>query len=228
MDISKFNKELGIKIARAKELESKDNIKAAIDLWLEISEMAIRFSKSRNLDASFKNMIINRTQGIFKHVKNLKANQMMNQSFIENIETLETKSIEKSHFEQDSHKPEVSLNSETLKKSLTKQSPQDGDIIKDSELKDLPKGFKELKTSDQFKIITPHDDDFVKKRLSQAENMHVSSPKKQVETDEIYPLGQQRLELDQPENNDNLICFACGSENTLSAKICKNCGISLN
>ena len=68
----------------------------------------------------------------------------------------------------------------------------------------------------------------MKKRLSQAENMHVSSPKKRVETDEIYPLGQQRLELDQPENGDNLICFACGSENTLSAKICKNCGISLN
>jgi len=228
MDISKFNKELGIKIARAKGLERNDNIKAAIELWLEISEMALRFSKSRNLDASFKNMIINRTQGIFKHVKNLKANQIMKEPFIEKKETLEANSLEKSPLEQNSHKSEIFLKPEAQKKNLIKHSPKKNDIINDSDLKNLPKGFKELKTSDQFKIITPHDEDYVEKHLSQDKTMRISSPKKEVETEEIHPIEEERLEFDQPENRDNLICFACGSENPISAKICKNCGISLN
>ena len=209
MDLSAFNKELGIKIARAKALERKDMVSAAIAVWLEISEMALKFSKSRNLDALFKNMIINRTQGIFQHVKNLK-------------------NLELSPSEQNTDKSEISVNSEASKKNPVIQSPKQNDITKNSDLKNLSKGFKELKTSTQFKIITPHDDDYVKKRLSQTENMNVSPPNKMAETDEDYPQGQERLEFDQPEDTNNLICFACGTENPLSGKICVNCGISLN
>ena len=83
MDLSAFNKELGIKIAKAKVLERNDMVSAAIAIWLEISELALKFSKSRNLDVSFKNMIINRTQGIFQHVKNLKAGQHNEKQIIE-------------------------------------------------------------------------------------------------------------------------------------------------
>lgn len=228
MDVAKFNKELGIKIARAKELERRDNIKAAIELWLAISELALRFSKSRNLDASFRNMIINRTQGIFKHVKNLKTNQLKDKSFIEKIEIPEVIPLVESSLEPGPHKSETLLKTEAQQRKNTEISSTSNDIITNSNFENLPKGFKELKVSEEFKIVTPHDEDYVKKLLSQDNNLNVSTHEKLVETDENLPLGGERFEFDPPDDINNLICFACGYENPLNAKICKNCGISLN
>jgi len=227
MDISSFNKELGIKIAQAKGLERNDDVKAAIKLWLEISEMAIRFSKSRNLDASFKNMIINRTQGIFTHIKNLKASQVKEESLIEEIKTQEVIPLVESPLEQGTYKPTHFSEPEVLEKNTTVSPPTTNEISDDSESKILPNGFKELKTSEEFRIITPHDENYVKKHLSEG-NINISNLKKDVMSDEMLPPGEERFEFDESKDGNNLICFACGYENPLSLKICKNCGISLN
>ncbi|MCK4687784.1 MAG: hypothetical protein KAT66_06625, partial [Candidatus Lokiarchaeota archaeon] len=86
MDISKFNKELGTKIAIAKSLEKSNEITAAIKLWVEISEMTLRFSKSQNLDFSFKNMLIKKTEGLIQHIKNLKSGKIIEDISGEEIE----------------------------------------------------------------------------------------------------------------------------------------------
>ena len=228
MDIATFNKELGTKIARAKGLERTENIKAAIKLWLDISEMALRFSKSRNLDASFKNMIINRTQGIFTHVKNLKASQDKDEKIIDEVlsqeeiplleHPLEIEKNEKSAFS----KPEKQ---ETNHLNSTISSHK---IVENSEFEKIPKGFKEIQVPEEFKIITPHDNNYVKKRLSQVEKTGYSTPKKEGSKGDRLQPSEDRIEFDQPEDGNNLICFACGYENPLSLKICKNCGTKLS
>ena len=106
MDITQFNKELGTKISIAKRFEKKGDIKAAIQEWMEISEMAINFSKSPKLDASFKNMIITRTQGIFLHIKELKASQAQ-----EEISAHDLKYVEE--------EPEPKISSEKTEKIFT-------------------------------------------------------------------------------------------------------------
>ena len=75
MDITKFNKELKTRVSLARSYERRNEIDSAIKLWLEISEMALKFSKSRNIDARYKNMLLNRTKGIIEHIKSLKAGQ---------------------------------------------------------------------------------------------------------------------------------------------------------
>ncbi len=65
MDITKFNTQLGAKIAKAKSYEKNGDKESAIKLWIEISEMTLNFSKSPDLDFSFRNMLINRTEQIF-------------------------------------------------------------------------------------------------------------------------------------------------------------------
>jgi len=52
MDISKFNQELGVKIAKAKSFEKYNDLKNAIKLWIEVSEMIIAASKTGGLDFS--------------------------------------------------------------------------------------------------------------------------------------------------------------------------------
>jgi len=227
MDISSFNKELGFKIAQAKGLERNDDIKAAIKLWLEISEMALRFSKSRNLDASFRSMIINRTQGIFTHIKNLKASQVKEKSLIEEIKTQEVIPLVEAPLEQGTYKPTNFSEPEVLGKNTIVSPPTNKEISDDSESQILPNGFKELKTSEEFRIITPHDENYVEKHISEG-NKNIPNFKKDVMSDEKLPPGEERFEFDEPEDVNNLICFACGYENPLSLKVCKNCGISLN
>jgi len=228
MDIATFNKELGTKIARAKGLERNDNIKAAIKLWLDISEMALRFSKSRNLDASFKNMIINRTQGIFAHVKNLKASQDKDEKIIDEVLSQEELPLLE-------HPLEIEKNEKSAFSKLEKQETNhlnstitSHKIVENSEFEKVPKGFKEIQVPKEFKIITPHDDNYVKKRLSQVEKIGVSTPKKEGSKGNRLQPPEDRIEFDQPEDGNILICFACGTENSIDEKICKSCGTKLS
>ena len=73
MDITKFNKELSYKVAKANGLEKNHKLQEAIDIWLEISDMAIQFSKRPNLEFSYKSMLIEKTKQIIAHIKELKA-----------------------------------------------------------------------------------------------------------------------------------------------------------
>ena len=97
----------------------------------------------------------------------------------------------------------------------------DDKIEEDSEFKNLPKGFKEIQPKD-FKIITPHDEDYVEKRISHDNDSNLFK-----QNDESQP-RQERFEFEQDENK-KLICFACGyDKNPKNAKTCKSCGTVLS
>jgi len=229
MDITRFNKELGTKIAKAKIFEKNDDIKAAIQLWLEISEMTLNFSKSRNINASFRNMLINRTKSIFEHIKNLKSGKYKEVAYIENfISQEEAAQVESStDIVQGESTPlqEQEVREVTHSNSTISSNHK---IIEDSELKNLPKGFKEIETSKDFKIITPHDESYVEKRIDQDKDMEIfKSKKRKTLGEDLKP--QERGDFEEPKNGKNLICFACGyDKNSVKDKFCKNCGTKLN
>ncbi len=228
MDITKFNKELGKKVAMAKSLENRKEIEAAIKLWLEISEMTLNFSKSRNLKASFKNMLINRTKGIFEHIKQLKGDKSKEEVFREEIEAQEELRPELSSYEMHQDKSTISDEGEVqIKKPEENVDLNNMKVIEDSEFKNIPDGFKEVKASDGFKIITPHDKDFVQERLSQIEKSEISTQKQEQIPRQNSSSNQDRFEFDQPEDRKIMICFACGAEIAGNKKICPNCGAKI-
>jgi len=227
MDITKFNKELGKKVAMAKSLENRNEIEAAIKLWLEISEMTLNFSKSRNLEASFKNMLINRTKGIFEHIKQLKGDKS-EEVFREEIEVQEELRPELSSYEMNQDKITISDKVEVqIKKTEENVDLNNIKVIEDSEFKNIPDGFKEVKASDGFKIITPHDKDLMQKRLSQREKSEISKQKQEQIPRQKSSSNQDRFEFDQPEDRKIMICFACGAEIAGNKKICPNCGAKI-
>ena len=221
MDITKFNKELKSKVALAKSYEKRNEIDSAIKLWLEISDLTLKYSKSRGIDTTYRNMLITRTKGIVDHIKNLKAGQ-----------------VEKILFEEDAYIPEEEIQEEKTSEIIEKGKlvPQKKEtkgirpsepveekevkIGEESNFKSIPEGFKEIQTSTDFEIITPHDEGYVKKRLSQETN--------QSQEQKSLP-EHERLNFEQPEDSENLICFACGyDKNPKNAKTCKSCGTKLN
>ncbi|MFX0007106.1 MAG: hypothetical protein ACFFA7_01035 [Promethearchaeota archaeon] len=224
MDITQFNKELANRITTAKRYENSGDIKLAIKLWLEISEMTISLSKNPKLDASFRNMLMNRTKGIFEHVRNLKSEQLKEELYYEGSEPSELEeSIEPIQSESEDQYIEET-DQETISSSNSGRTMK---VIENSDLKNLPKGFKEIETSGDFEIITPHDKDFVKKQLDKALNSKFY--KKHVQGDsEEDSIPQKRVDFEQPKDGNYKICFACGYDK-LSAKdkVCKNCGTNL-
>ncbi|KKL65290.1 hypothetical protein LCGC14_2156460 [marine sediment metagenome] len=229
MNISQFNKELGIKISRAKVLEKNNDLRAAIGIWLEISEMTLNFSKSRNLEVSFRNMIINRTKGIFQHIKNLKAGQFKEESFREHVKTQEKIPQVESPPVVDSNLNNTMPEIEEQESNHVELAISNNKIIEESDFKNIPKGFKEIITSETFKIITPHDENYVKKHLSQDKNTQIFKDKKDGVPEEHPKSKEERFEFEQTKDSKTLICFACGYDNNSKEdKICKNCGTTLN
>ncbi|MFX1469965.1 MAG: hypothetical protein ACFFB8_15025 [Promethearchaeota archaeon] len=229
MDITRFNKELGIKIAAAKRFEKNGNIKAAIQAWLEISEMALNFSKSRNIEASFKNMILNRTKNIFQHIKNLKSGKIEDETDQKVLETTKEVSAIENSF-KGTQNEKSSLEKQEINENIILKSKSEGKSKKldDSELTSLPNGFEEIKPSKDFKIITPHDENFMKKHLDKMEESEIFKPQKQENINQNLDT-QERFNFEDPNDNKVLICFACGyDKNLLTDKICKNCGTPLN
>jgi len=221
MDITKFNQELKTKVALARSYEKRNEIDSAIKLWLEISEISIKYSKSRNINPSYKNMLLSRTKGILEHVKNLKAGQVEKilfeeDTYISEEEVQEDKThelAEKEKFVPQKIETEKGIPTEPVEKKDTK-------IEEESNFKSIPKGFEEIQPSTDFKIVTPHDEDYVKKHLSQEPN--------QSHRQETLP-KQERLDFEEPEDSEILICFACGfDKNPKNAKTCKSCGTTLN
>ncbi|MFX0036341.1 MAG: hypothetical protein ACFE9I_11970 [Candidatus Hermodarchaeota archaeon] len=229
MDILRFNKELGTKIAKAKGFEKNGNIKAAIRVWLEVSEMALNFSKSRNIEPSFKNMILNRTKGIFEHIKNLKSGNIDEEEYQKVLEAPNDASqIENSFEEMQNDKSSLENEANNEKFVLKSKSKGNGKNIDDAELKGLPNGFKEIKASKDFNIVTPHDKNFVKKHFNKMEESEIFKSKKQENINENFR-PQERYNFEEPEDSKALICFACGyDKNLVTDKICKNCGTPLN
>ncbi|MFX1420590.1 MAG: hypothetical protein ACFE9N_16965, partial [Promethearchaeota archaeon] len=224
----RFNKELANKIATAKRYENSGDIKFAIKLWLEISEMTIKLSKNIKLDSSFRNMLMNRTKGIFEHIKILKSGQIKDVLYRERNQS--PQEIDYIEYPTDDIQSENSKLKERESSKITAEISNSSDnqkIIEDSDLKNLPKGFKEIETSDDFEIITPHDKDFVKKQLDKALDSDYFKLKKQGGSEESSE-KQKRLDFEYSEDGKNKICFACGyDKNSISDKICRNCGTNL-
>jgi len=243
MDIPKFNKELKTKVSIANSFERQNNLQDAVKTWIEITEMTIRASKSPRLDASYRNMLIKKTQEIIEHIKRLKfkiAEPKRKEIIIEKIipsnEIIEEQEPSATTIEVESLSHEItdinSSHQEHLKNKITDLN--EIKIIEDSEFENMPIGIKEVEASKEFKIITPHDDEYVKKITSQDINMDIfqsqGDAKLQDNQDpkniDVDP-SQVRIEFEPPKNGNKMICFACGAELPSNTKICPTCGAKL-
>ena len=230
MDIAKFNQELSYKVSKANGMEKNKKFQQAIDLWLDISEMALNVSKTPNIDIHYKSMLIEKTKQIINHIKDLKS-KLYGQKGIEQISRQEIipqpKSSEIKPEEELIDDEIESVSPETHKSSTFSndiKSPDEIDeikIIKNSDIKNLPIGFKEIEPSEDFTIITPHDKDHVKKMLSQDHDMSVFTH----EDKEMK--AQSQTESKPPIDKTKVICFACGSEIPTNSKVCTACGTNL-
>jgi hypothetical protein len=216
MDITKFNKELAYKVAKANGLEKNHKIQEAIDVWLEISDMAIKYSKRPNLEFNYKTMLIEKTKQIISHIKELKNELIDHRGRIQALSGINPPSsipIPEPIPVESSEPPKASEDEDIQEKQA------DINIIEDTDLKNLPIGFKEIKPSDDFKIITPHDEEYIKNLISKEPDLAKDKKKED---------DSPRIELDQPTDKKKIICFACGTEVGSKAKKCPNCGTELS
>jgi len=235
MDISKFNQELAYKVAKANGLEKHQRFKEAVDVWIQITEMVIRMSKLPKLDFSFRSMLIEKTEQIIKHIKDLKqiSSRTVKKQSQETLGSLPSENSEDQiknvnlkisdskipspYSIEEQKDPEISK----TEKSVTERKQMK--FIESDDIKNLPKGFKEIETSNDFTIITPHDKEYVEKILSQDIDMSVFD----------HPEPDMKAKPNEGVHNegkkaDKLICFACGTELPHETKICPNCGSKLN
>ncbi len=230
MDIAKFNQELSYKVAKANGLEKHERFQEAIDLWLDISEMALNASKAPKIEVYYKSMLIEKTKQIINHIKDLKS-KLYGQKERAQISTQEFFAPPKPSEVEQSGEPSQDENefthSETSEsKTLSEDIKTSGDvkgakIIENSDIQNLPIGFKEIKPSEAYEIITPHDKDYVKKMLSQDHDMSVFTH------DDKEVKAPSPREPDSPLDKTKIICFACGSEIPVNSKDCPTCGASL-
>ncbi|MHA1234254.1 MAG: hypothetical protein ACTSQL_04110 [Promethearchaeota archaeon] len=215
MDIAKFNQELSYKISKANGLEKHQKIQEAVDLWLEICDMTLKISKTPNLKFSYKSMLIDKTKQIINHIKNLKQKLISQRSVAQRTEPTqsETKDTPLSK--------SVSENSTESETFSTQNDIEEVKVVEDSDIENLPIGFKEIETTEDFKIITPHDKDHIEKILKQDHSLDFSKKE-----ENGLPLPK-RIKPDPPINESNVICFACGSEISSKSKKCPTCGTDL-
>ena len=230
MDITKFNKSLAEKVAKANAFEKNDRIQDAIDSWVEISEMALNASKTPNLDFSYRSMIIKKAQQIIEHIKELKAtihkniepsSLLIDDAFDEELFHESNSSENIINEEVERQPPKATTASKEINNSDIPRKDNEIKFVESNEFKNLPKGFKEIEASKDFEIIAPHDKDHVEKIIKQDVDMSIFKHDKQ------YSPPQQHIELEQPKDDKEIICFACGTISPSNTKICPNCGTEL-
>jgi len=230
MDIAKFNQELSYKITKANGLEKHKRIQEAVDLWLEICDMTLRVSKTPNLEFSYKSMLIDKTKQMIEHIKNLKQ-KLISQKRV--AQRTEQKPIPQSIDSEIKTEPtlsetiikptsnSISENSSETETIITQNDVKEAKVVIDSDIKNLPIGFMEIEPTEEFKIIAPHDKEYIKKIQEQDHTLDIS---KKEEKDLPLP---KRIEPDPPIDKLNIICFACGSEVSSKSKKCPTCGTEL-
>jgi len=230
MDIAKFNQELSYKINKANGLEKHNKVQEAVDLWLEICDMTLRVSKTPNLEFSYKSMLIDKTKQMINHIKNLKQ-KLISQRRV--TQRTEKKPIQQSAYSEikteqtqnettvKSVSNSVSENSNESETFTTLEDIKEVKAVKNSDIESLPIGFTEIETTEEFKIITPHDKDHIKKIQSQDHSLDFSKREKK-----DLPLPK-RIEPDTPIDASNITCFACGSEISSKSSKCPTCGTEL-
>jgi hypothetical protein len=219
MDIAQFNKELSYKVAKANGLEKHNNLKEAIRIWVDISEMALKMSKTPNLDFSYKSMLMEKTEQIIAHIKDLKLRLSGGK---EKESVIQKATISKSDYldtEEEMRNIESAPKKEVPSKVSNKN--EEKSVIENSDIKNLPIGFKEIKVSQDFKIITPHNEDYVNEMLKKEVNMDIFS------SDKAKDQSSSRIEFEQPHEKGKMTCFACGTEIPSNSRKCPNCGTEL-
>jgi len=220
MDISKFNKELGYRVAKAQGFEKNNKIKEAIKEWLGISELVLKVTKTPNLNFSYKSMLIEKMTQIMKHVKMLKA-----QIYVPKTEPIKLEEevpsedlIPLTREEKEKYLLDPSL-------SIKKPKTEKPKVIDESEFKNIPKGFKEIEAPKDFKIITPHDEDFIKNILKTDVDTSALKHEDQDSTSQKLVDSKTLFELSKDGNSE--FCFACGAELSPNQKKCSSCGTKL-
>ena len=155
-----------------------------------------------------------------EHVKILKA-----QIYVPKTEPVDLE-------EEDSAEYQLTLTQDEKEKYLldpslgaTKPKTEKPKIINDSEFKNIPKGFKEIEAPKDFKIIAPHDEDFVNKILNMDVDMSVFKHEEQ--EDSSQKLDGSRTPFEPSKNGNSEFCFACGAEVSPNQKKCPSCGTKL-
>ena len=221
MDIAKFNQELSYKVAKANGLEKHKRFQEAIDLWLDISEMALNASKTPKIAVYYKSMLIEKTKQIINHIKDLKSKLYEQKG---RTQPLRQDLIAPSQTSEDTPMEDLIEDQIELKQSEPPDSSNDIDdtvVIENSDIQNLPIGFKEIRAPEDFTIITPHDKDHIKKILSQDHDMSVFTH------DDKEIKAQDQTEPEKPLDKKKIICFACGSEIPANSKVCSICGTNL-
>lgn len=271
MDLSTFNKKLKQLVNKARKHEAREKFEDAKDAWIDVAEFTIHFYKHTKLEPSFRNMLINKTEGIIQHVKNLDKKVRMSETLSglsreqgepheqpspkdkgkdqQTEETLQQdsgppsgagvgqkKSVSDARQEirikESSSDDEITEEPKTAKlPTVPSQTPQEEpEIVEDSEFKNMPEGFKEIKPPRDFEVITPHDKEEIEKRLSISGDMSVFK----YENEEDSPKGENTInqanevmENKSESKKEAIICFACGEKNPPGTKKCSNCGTEL-
>ena len=205
MDIELFNKQLALKVAKATNLEKNGDFKGAINAWLEVSDMSLKYSKTRGIESSFRNMLIMRTEKIVEHIKKLKLKLTEPEIIVK-----DPMFIEGEHMSQELNGSNQDIEDFNNSKNL--------DININDEIEDISGRIVEIKASKDFKIITPHEE----------LDMDIFKENKTVvltNDDESKIDKKEQSQLDQDKFS---ICFACGfDKNPPNASTCKNCNIDL-
>lgn len=254
MDLSTFNKGLKQLVNRARREEARNSLKEAKDAWIEVAEFTIKFYKHTKLEPSFRNMLINKTEGIIQHAKNLdrkirmsqtlsdlsKEQEMEPEEFKEeplnqveskdqsSISKTELQPMEESKSEDESIKPSPNNQiSEELPDVPFKAPQKEPEIVDDSEYKNIPEGIKEIKAPKDFEVITPYDKEEIEKRLSVDGDMSIFKYDHEAESSEDEVMNQGNISIESENKKEAIICFACGERNPPGTKVCKNCGTKL-
>ncbi len=206
MNIESFNRELSKKIAVANSHEKRDELHDAINAWISISEMTLNVSKDPNIDNIYRRMLISKTEQILKHIKDLKVKLA-----IPNRVRKEEEVQDMIYVQENQNK--IKSNENTTHK--VGENPKN---------KGIPEGILEIKPSNDFMILTPHeelDKEILKeaKKIYKLDNDESESNREDQDNDSII--------IEQPEDETKKICFACGTENTPNTKKCKSCNTEL-
>jgi hypothetical protein len=223
MNIKKFNQVLSAKIAKAKSFENHGDLETAIELWLEISDLTLKASKQSDIEFTYKHMLINKTEQIIQHIKELKS-PIKKESVDEDIKIQESFTAAP-EIKQDTLKKEKQINNNEKMKSSSNHSHFDNDFVqKNHNVIDKPVvnrnsgGIKEIEAPKEFRIITPHDPKYAEKMKKLSEETDLDVFKK---TKDTY--GREEKNLDEKR-----ICFACGAILPPNIKVCTECGTKLD
>jgi len=207
MNIESFNRDLAKKIAAANSHEKHNELKKAIDTWIAVTEMTLNASKDPSIDGTYRNMLIKKTEQIFNHIKQLKVKI----------------AIPKPEQEiNDFQRSSSTLNRETTNLKKKSIEVKNNEVIKNPENEKIPEGFLEIKASDEFKILTPHEK-LDQNLLKDAKKVYRLDDNK----NEVENQDADHIIIEPSKDKKKKICFACGSENASNAIKCKSCNTEL-